>query len=1124
MSHPPRLPEDQRVRDTVKGTLDRSYLLEASAGTGKTTVLVDRVLEILKTELPLERIAVITFTEKAAGELKTRLRARMESMLGQAGMTHSWRDYIRRSIESLDRASVGTIHSFAASLLRERPVEADVDPRFTVADGLTATMLMEETWDAWIERETAARAEPLSRALRLGATMKHLRQLAFRIAEHPDVPLAPSPGEGVSLADARDRLVEAIAGMTKLSSSCLRRDDRGLLQIRDLEAAVESLKEASGLRLLKLLDRINLSRNAGARKDWNPPSDLDKVKAIIESIHDLLEEVLPRARTLVAHTVADWIRAGFLSAYREAKESRRLLDFSDLLVICRRMLVESKAARAAFQQRFASILVDEFQDTDPLQTEILFLLAADDPGDTDWRRTRPRPGSLFMVGDPKQSIYRFRRADIELYEEIKSLMPGAGGPMALTQNFRTVPSIARWINALFGGLIRPSGDDAYQPHYEPIAPFREEPPARRGSGGTSRVMLVMPHDRGALDNARAETVRKEEARHAVAFIGKAVAESWPVQEKGPDPRPLKYRDVGLLFRTSTAFEIYEEILREREIPYRLTGGKRYYLRSEIQGLQAVLDAVDRPYDKLAVVSALRSPFFGHSDEELLGHTIERRSWVFTRAGAGEGTPFDRSFELLARLHEARNGRPISATLEDLFEHTGALALFYLKPDGEQRAANLVKTLDLARTHERLGGYTFGSFVRWLAGMAAEEREEAEAPLVEDAEVKTSEGESDAVRILTVHRAKGLEFPMVLLCDVSGGIRREKPPCIVERGEEGARMEFSFAAGKFSSGGYKEAHERERARLDAEEARLFYVAATRARDYLVIPAFSGREAGIYLTMRKAGFIPELPSADGEPREHRGARLIAGADLDTSRGAVRPLRILAEEAVESDRTLQIKKEAWSQALTLALEKPTMGRAFRSPTGMEQEPDPRRSGPPRRDATVARAVGRAVHAVLERIDLATGRDIGVLSEEAAAEQGRPDLAAAVRDLVDRALRAPIVKEALASPRLHREMPFAIAGDTWISEGRVDMVFESGGALTVVDFKTDDVSTEAEISARLETYRPQALLYGRAMAQVAGLPVRNVVFHFIRPGVQRSLAVDERFLAEAASLLEKGSAQARI
>jgi len=1119
-----RTPLDQDVRARAASRLDACYLLQAGAGTGKTTVLLDRVKEILKTNVPLDRIAVITFTEKAAGELKLRLRRSMEEMIGAQQPESGWAEHLQRSLEALDRATVCTIHAFAASLLRERPVEANVDPRFGVTDELAGAMLLEETWQRWIETQLSGSAPALSRALRLGITLDQVRRLAMGIVEHRDVAPSAAPPRGErEVETARDAVLKQIDALSRLAASCSEASDEGLRQIAALAGAAPLLRAAAGDRLLLRLEALPLSRTAGSRKSWRVPEDLVEAKRIFAELKQRVDVVSRRERTVAAHDLAHWIRDGFLHAYRAAKESRRVLDFTDLLIICRNMLRDSRAARAAFQNRFDCLLVDEFQDTDPLQSEILFLLASDDPQTSDWRLARPRPGKLFVVGDPKQSIYRFRRADIELYEEARSLIQAARGvaDQGLTQNFRTVPSVVAWINDVFEKLIQPQAGQRFQPGYERIAADREEPP-----GDYSRVLLLTPPDPARLAVEAASVVRAAEAGCVVALVRKMVADRWPVLDRQTgQTRPARHADVALLFRSSTALQQYEDALRDQGVPYRITGGKRYYLRAEMRALQAVLWAIDCPNDPLAVVSALRCPFFGFSDEELLTCKAGGGDWVYTKEGAGHGTPFERAFDLLARLHAARNRIPVAATMETLFEATGALALFYLKPDGDQRAANLLKAIDLARAHEAAGGATFGSFVRWLSAMAAEEREEGEAPLIEEAESETAVEEGDAVRISTVHKAKGLEFPIVILCDPAGARKKTPPNCVVERSVEGggaAKLEFSAGAlpCRLESAGYAQALERETARLEAESLRLFYVAATRARDHLVIPAFGGRNAsGIFKTLRDLGY---LPPAGAAPAPHRGARVLDAGTLDRPVGAVEPFRISAGEAVPSDPGLIVEKAGWRKALELAQRAPAMGRELRTASGAETLPETR-PGAARPQAAAARrrarALGVAVHGVLERIDLATGRDIGLRSEEEASRAGHPDLSTEVRALVQKALAGEIVKEARLAPRCLRELPFAAAGDSFLTEGRIDLAFESGGALTIVDFKTDDVATETEIDARVAAYEPQALIYARALSQVTGLSVARVVFFFIRPGVERTLPVDEGFLARGRRLLETGT-----
>ncbi len=1127
------VPVDSQARDRARSALDVSMLLEAGAGTGKTSVLIDRVFNILKTEVPLDRIAIITFTEKAAGELKMRLRARMEEMIAAPGPP-SWRAHLQRSLEALDRASISTIHAFCASLLRERPVEAQVDPRFVVADELAARMLMEETWTRWIEKELNAGTEVLARALRLGVTLKQIRTLAFAIVEHRDVAAGPGPAIWPDLEVVRTAVVAAIHEVVELSVCCTDPKDKALEFLRGLERRLPEIESAAGDDVLAVLSALKLRCNVGVKARWRPEEGLAKIKDRMAVTMARLEEATGAARTWLAHGLQRWLRDGFLHHYRLAKESRRVLDFTDLILICRNMLRDDAAARAAFQERFACLLVDEFQDTDPLQAEIVFLLASDDAKQNQWWQCRPAPGKLFLVGDPKQSIYRFRRADIETYDQVKGLLarPGGRDGGGLTQNFRSVPSILSWINDLFENVMNPQPPVPWQPHYEGIAPARGRPETGpfQGEGAALRAIFVTPRDPSRLADAPAASVRLEEARHVAALVRLAVEEQWPVRgDDSSKARPMRYDDIALLFNAGTAFEAYEEVLRAQAIPYRISGGRRYYQRAEIRALEAVLHAIESPHDPLAVVSAMRCPIFGHSDEDFVGHAAARKSWVYLDDGAGRGTPFEKDFVLLSALHRQRNARSVAATLEDLFEQTGALSLFYLKPDGEQRAANLLKAIDFARTHETIGGTTFGSFARWLSEMAEEEREEGEAPLSEEAELDVQDKGADAVRISTVHKAKGLEFPMVILCDPAGRPRAASPPVIVERTTDartqapGSRMEFVLGGGerRYLSTGYELAEDREKQRLEAERLRLLYVATTRARDYLVIPAFAGRSpGGVIRVLAGAGFLPEATSLDpAEAEQHRGARVLKGAQLDMGREDAPALRILAKEALPQDRAFILEKEGWRRALKEALAAPTTGRAFRTASALEELP---RAGALARASGAARSLGTAVHAVLERIDLATGRDIGLLSEEEADRIGRPDLAAEIRDLVTRTLKSDIVKEALAAPRLERELPFAAAGDAWITEGRADLVFAEGGGLTIVDFKTDQVATKEEIDRRMQDYRPQALVYARAMHMITELPIRRVVLHFIRPGEQRAFKVDESFLNAGRTLLERGKLEA--
>ena len=503
------------------------------------------------------------------------------------------------------------------------------------------------------------------------------------------------------------------------------------------------------------------------------------------------------------------------------------MDFQDLLLRARDVLQSSIPVRRYFQRRFDFVLVDEFQDTDPLQAEIAFFLAEDAEGEpaADWRGCRLKPGKLFVVGDPKQSIYRFRRADIAVYEEAKRLVEGGGGEtLALTTNFRTVPSIVSFVNERFGEVFV---DPDLDPDPRPLVAHRDE--VERG--GARTLALAVPPERLPEDGDRkVGTIVPLIAATVAAFLDQITrVRPWSLRD-GDGVRPARPGDVALLVRRMSPdfIEHYERALTAQGVPFRLVGGKDYFARDEVRAFANVLRAVDNPADRLAVFAALRSPFFGFSDDDLWqlvakGGTLNYLAPV--PPGFRGAIALAAAFELLTSLHRLRRVRPPSDVIVRLFEKTRALAAYRLRPEGDQLVANLWKTLDVARAYEAAGPTTLRALVRYLEEETEGGAEEGDSPVGDQAGAQ--------VEVVTVHKAKGLEYPIVVLGDLLYG----QPPaakCVLRHAEGRGWLKI----GGFEPEGWAEAVAAEKLQGAAEDRRLLYVALTRARDHLVVPCLPG----------------------------------------------------------------------------------------------------------------------------------------------------------------------------------------------------------------------------------------------------------------------------------------------
>ena len=534
--------------------------------------------------------------------------------------------------------------------------------------------------------------------------------------------------------------------------------------------------------------------------------------------------------------------ASAIQRYEALKAKAGALDFLDLLLGARNLVRDNPSVRQGFQLRFKRIFVDEFQDTDPLQAEILLLLAADDPGETDWRRARPVAGRLFLVGDPKQSIYRFRRADVGVYRDVCRQLEALGAvAVHLTTSFRSVPEIQACVNAAFAPIL--TGDDAtLQAPYVPLARHR---PALPNQPAIVALPVPEPYAKRYIAGMAIEKSLPVAVGALVDWI--VNSSRWMVTERsGTAPVPVAAKHVCLLFRRFISFRTdmtrpYVESLEARGIPHVLVGGRAFHEREEVEAIRAALAAIEWPDDELSVFATLRGPFFAVGDEELLewAHRFGTRGpGGFRRQGFhpfrvppifGEDLPTDlehlrpiaTSLALLKRLHRRRNYVPVAETLHELLEATRAHVGFALRSGGEQALANVLHVAELARQYELDGGISFRGFVDELRA-EADAAQAAEAPILEE--------DSDGVRMMTVHKAKGLEFPIVILADLT---------CKLSRAEAGRWIDAERGICALKLGGWAPRdltlHDpEESARERAEGERLAYVAATRARDVLVVP--------------------------------------------------------------------------------------------------------------------------------------------------------------------------------------------------------------------------------------------------------------------------------------------------
>lgn len=1105
----PRL-QDADARQRAATDLDVTLLVEAGAGTGKTTILAQRALSIVRSGRgELDRLAAITFTEKAATELRVRLYLEIDAALS-GRLSDTERQYLRDARRQFDRAQISTVHAFCANLLRERPIEAGVDPNFSVLDAFETNVLRHEVWREWLAQEMERSPEALKQALRMGVSVGHLEALRDFLLEHRDS-LAFLPALVEDEVDSFSHTFsDQVLRLRTCAQACKDRTDRAYQQIATLSDLLDEAS-AGGNRVAweRLLTRdLPVAAKAGAKANWQSTKALDEVRRIFSA----LAEVHARTRAAWTHNLTVslvlWLHGYFL-AYEHKKRERGGLDFVDLLLLTRNLLKHDVQVRRYFQQRFRFLLVDEFQDTDPLQVEIIFFLAEQESRAAEWTEVKLQPGKLFLVGDPQQSIYRFRRADLQVYAAVREAIGHQGELLSLFSNFRTRTSAITWINETFAREFAAVGGD--QPPYRPLKEMRTEQ--------TDREVVVLPVPVDAEKVSREER-RQMEARAVAAFLTRAVGESG--LEIWRD-RPIQYRDVAILCRTHQTLEAYEDALREEGVPHRVIGGRRYAQREEMEELRALLRAVESPSDTVALVATLRSSLFGFSDEELAEFVCEGGRLDYTVVAPTLTTRrlterFTTAFRVLQAFHTKGTRLSATALLLELYANTHILPLFALQAQGDLRAANLLKLIDIARSLADQGKTTLSALNRFLA-LQAEATLESDAVLLE-------EGES-AVQLLTIHQAKGLEFPVVILADAAYSQRRTNRPGIVER--LGGQLELRIGAQHLTCAtlGWRNAEAQEQERDVAEERRLWYVAATRVRDHLVIPVACSTETKAKKVEHWA-ISEELALRLTTPNEETNEGLAADDERSSvfvywlpenalTRAAALPSPSSLLATIEPKESSFRDYQAWEsrRLATLAVggrsEAITTVTALSTATDQLDPPMHTQTMAQRKDRLASLYFGRAVHAALRSAAMSTSAFQSPLHF---LEGGNADEKKEIERLVMATLSSPVMLRAQKAKERFAETPFSLYLSGRLVEGVVDFAFIENGAWVIVEFKTDRVR-ETEIETRAALYRPQVYLYALALERLTRRPIRDLVLYFVRVQRTMSLVWDDEARRSAEALI---------
>ena len=1146
-------PLDERQRAAVSHR-GGPLVVVAGAGSGKTRVLTERIVSrVVDDGVPLECIAAITFTEKAAAEMKERLvRA-----LTAAGRTTAVRD--------VERARISTVHAFCARLLRENAVAAGVDPAFAVLDQNAADALLEsaartvyEELDA--EQPEAAQPNALGRlAWLLGGDPDETLLDVYRDARAADRGFAAfvTLRAGASPTELCDEIRRARGEVLDL----MQRNDGKTLQTAATFTADPPRGDETVEELLAWLSDTSAVTPRGKKE-----GDVHRtVQALVAALNELAEHVLDE-RTRESRALLGRVLERLDAAYELQKGRGARLDFVDLEVRTRRLLEADPGVLQSLRDGVSDLLVDEFQDTNPLQATIVELVSGDGP--------------RFVVGDPKQSIYGFRNADVSVFTRMTR---SSGHVVRMDTSYRSRPEVVGFVNGLFaGGLSR--GAPELELDSVPYEPLRAHRP--RATGGTPRVEVFAAHAEKAYG------AREQEAEWIAARIAALTGEDG-VQVRGDEgddgpTRAACHGDVAVLLRTMSNVKLIERALARRDIPYVVAKGRGFYETREVVDLSNLLACVANAADDLRLAAVLRSPMCGLDEESLFRLTSAR-----TRGDDGDSDGEPSRGPLISALYAAVDGLPGAARLHDddrgraarfvrvfrgLRRRRGVRSLARLVdgaiegtafdtvvlawPSGRQRLANLAKVYDMARACDAEGDVTLAEFASRLRRMRRREVRETEAAVAGD----------DAVRLMTVHQSKGLEFPVVFVPDAAGGgggrgssvmtdpvlgvgVRAALPPGL------GTRITNAEPAS------LRLVKERRAAREAAESRRLLYVALTRASEHLVVSAavsasFRGTKETWWSAVAEVVGAPRRLAAGAAEDERvvqvgesttvlvhamRGPRAPA-AGGDSASGARDPAalpwigrvaaslagcRAPAPPSGPAAETARAAADALLAEAAREVPNPT-GTLFESTVSavmsFDRSPDEYRRRhllglPETLDLGVGleaedldgtrrafragdddevgtdlgtRALGRAVHLALERLAPEFTADVGTTVRDALRTEsgGAPPSERDVRLLETwagnvRDSELGRVLRRLPRPRVRREQSVLLRVGRTVLRGQIDLVYRDDDGWVIVDWKAGRRGPGGDPFGAKRAYGVQMALYALALQRLSpGTPVRACLY----------------------------------
>jgi len=1140
--------------------LNSDLCVTSGAGGGKTRVLVGRYVHALERgAATVPEIAAITFTEKAALQMKERIRDACLEKMDEAGSSEEasrWETYSRE----IENARIGTIHGFCTGMLREFPVEIGVDPHFVVIDEGEAQVLTDrsiyERLVALIEGGDTAAIELVDefgfeRTMDMIGTLMSGEDIATTVARS-----LVDKTEDAVVADMRqfenelrkrdlDRLVSDRAWAEEIEvlsthEAIAREDKRDQARQTVVTSAHDLQCESSLEKRLKALRAISgVTLRGGSAKNWRAEADIEAVTESIKRVRDMCkgcaaatepdtDDVEQRAAHVSRLLAQTFLRCR--DKYEELKRDRSALDFADLLTKSRDLLRDNETVREHYRKRLKCILVDEFQDTDPVQAEVIRYLTLDKDG----RFTEKK---LFVVGDAKQSIYKFRGADVSVFRKTENEILQTGSVVNLKETFRHRPEIVSFVNDFFRWLIGAENKQVlYDAEYADLVANRQPAPDR------PHVEFLLVHH--SDDASSLDELRKQEAeliarriQHMVLGEEKLVCDR---KDGTEEPRKVEYGDIAVLFRAMTGISTYEKAFREHDIPYYLTSGGGFYGRQEIKDIICFLKAVENANDEIALAGVLRSPMFGISDNTL--YWLKRdQAPLFESIKAPDNRINDADREIvkdaasiIAELRDMKDRYSLSRLITEVVDKTGYLWVLRTMFLGNQRVSNVRKLIETARDLERRDIFTFRDFINYVNELVTQEIRESEAVIEEE--------RSDVVKVTTIHKAKGLEYPVVFVADLAHGAGPTQGALVLVHrdGAVGLRLTNS-TGGRDATAPYKLIADEEQAQDVAESKRLLYVACTRAKDHLVL-------SGVLTNKRPNSWITwfdekyHLSDSRGEiaygdkaytmtvttalraVQQHTPTQSIAQrnrkalVEFAPIRDRVEQERAVAHTIF--DRVKEIPRSLTRKKLFSVTELYDYGVCPRLyelkhvhdiPDKCLRDVSPR--GTDRQGLSPSQR-GIVAHRLFQLWNGDGQPEIRHLIERVLIEHrisdrsDRDEIERELLSMYERFMSRSLATTIRASTDIRSELRFSLNLDGAVIEGAIDKTFvDTESTRWVVDFKSDRIQP-SEVREHAKQYTFQLHVYALALSQLTDGSIPRASIYFLTPAEEVGVTVDSASL----------------